>query len=184
MLSAALTEAASRDRGVVHLAAELPNRTRWAEDLGEHTARRLADLHDRIARSLMKKHQGRQVAPSGQYLMRFGRADDALGFALAYFRALDRLSQGGAIELVSGVGIHHGEDGAQGREIARRLAARAGHRRILLTREAFDLARPLLEAAPWLGWQAYGRVETEGDREPLEVVEVQVPELGAEDPLQ
>lgn len=167
--------------GVAYVVADLQNRQRWAEILGEGTARRLADLHDRVARSVMKKHQGRQVGPSGEYQMLFGRPDHALDFALAYFQALDKLSQGGATEIQSGVGIHYGRDGVRGPEIARKLASLAGERRILLTRDAFDHTRRHLEAARRLGWQACERYLSEDTAEPLDLVEIQVPRGNAED---
>lgn len=118
----------------------------------------------------------------GEYQMLFVEPGDALEFAWSYFRALDKLSEGGATEIVSGVGIHHGHDAARDREIAVKLAASAGHRRIFLTQDAFDLARPHLEASRKLAWQACGSRESEGSDEPFEVVEIRVSDPGLEDP--
>lgn len=180
-LSAAFAEASERGRRVAFVVAELRSRRRWAEDLGEPAARRLADLHDRIARSVMKKHRGRKVGPSDEYQMLFGEPHHALDFALAYFHALDKLGQGGAGEVIPGVGIHLGREGARDREIARRLASLAGERQILLTRDAFEKTRPRLEASKGVCWQAFAGDAAEGEAEPLDVVEVHVQERGPDD---
>jgi class 3 adenylate cyclase len=173
-LEPAVALASDRGSRVAFLVADLRSRRRWAESLGEHAARRLADLHDRIARSVMKKHEGRKVGPSGEYLMVFGEPDQALDFALAYFQALDKLGQGGATEVVPGVGIHFGRDGDRDREIARKLASLAGDRRILLTRDAFEETRPRAEISHGVCWQAFADA-ADGENEPLEVVEVDIP---------
>jgi serine/threonine-protein kinase len=167
------------------------------ESLGDSRAAEVASRHDRMARDLLARFDGLEIDKRDGIFGLFERPADAVGFALAYHRALETLAGELEVELQAGIGIHLGEvflrrnsprDVARGakrlevdglaKPIAARVAALAGGRQTLLTHGIFDLARhaavsgPL--ADPGLRWLAHGSYVSDPAEEPLEVYEVGV----------
>jgi predicted ATPase/class 3 adenylate cyclase/Tfp pilus assembly protein PilF len=70
--------------------------------------------HDRVARDLLQAWRGREIDKTDGFLLVFDRAGDALGFALAYHRALAGIAlpqaegEGAALRLRARAGLHVG----------------------------------------------------------------------------
>ena len=86
------------------LLTDLVDSTRLINDLGDTAAAALWERHDRMARSLMRQWRGREIDKSDGFLLLFDRIDDAIGYALAYHRALPLLQP----ELLARAGLHCG----------------------------------------------------------------------------
>src|SRR3546814_15373874 len=78
-------------RAVVCL--DLANSTALIEKLGDARAAELFRRHDRLARDLLRNHNGREVDKTDGFLLLFDRAVDAVGFALEYQRALAQMGR-------------------------------------------------------------------------------------------
>ena len=63
-----------------------------AERLGDAAMAALWTAHDRLARDLLRDWRGREIDKTDGFLLSFGSAADALGYAQAYHRALARLA--------------------------------------------------------------------------------------------
>jgi serine/threonine-protein kinase len=174
---------------------DLVDSTALFATLGDRRAAELCARHERLARDLLVRFEGREIDKTDGFLTLFDRAVDAVRFALAYHRALDDLSRGEGVELQARVGVHLGEvilranpaeDVARGakpmeiegyaKPIAARVMALAKGRQTLLTRGAFDLARQAATREPGPGpelqWLAHGPYLLKGVTEPVEVFEV------------
>jgi len=178
------------------LVSDLVSSTRLVEGLGDARAAELFRRHDRIARDLLREHDGLEIDKTDGFLMLFERPLDAVLYALAYHRGLRELSASEGVELASRVGVHLGEvylrenppeDVARGakpleveglaKPIAARLMSVAVGGQTLLTQGAFDLARRAAVgevAERNLTWLAHGRYLLKGVDEPVEVYEVGV----------
>ena len=159
------------------LVTVLADRQLWSNAMGEATARRLADLHERMTRSLIKKHGGRQTrrgrleADPGEGLHAvFEQPDEAMDFAVAYLRSQEQFATGE--EGYSGVGMQVGAGAKLRLGVTRRLAAMARGRRILMTADAFDAVYHLLKNAVQLSFRALPGCAVEGMSEPIDLVEV------------
>jgi serine/threonine-protein kinase len=174
---------------------DLVDSTGLVEALGDSRSFEVWGRHARVARDLLARFDGLEVDKSDGFFLLFERADNAVGYALAYHQALERLSQELDIELRARVGIHLGqvllrhnlpEDisrGAKALEVeglakptAARVMSLAQERQTLLTRGAFDLARRAAVegelADPQVRWLAHGTYTLQGVEEALEVFEV------------
>ncbi len=178
------------------LVSDLVGSTRLVEQLGDVGASDVFQLHDRVARDLLEEHGGREIDKTDGFLLLFERPVTAVHYALAYHRALARLSEERGVELTARVGIHLGEvvlaenppeDVARGakpleveglaKPTAARLMSLAKGRQTLLTRGAFDLARRGAVGAgdaAELRWLAHGAYLLKGVDEPVRVYEVGV----------
>ena len=177
------------------LICDLIDSTALVERLGDRAAADLMSRHDRLARSAMQRHGGREVDKTDGFLLLFDRPIQAIAFALEYQRELRALAQQTGQPLATRVGIHVGEvmvwanaasDVARGakpveveglaKTVAARLMALALPDQILLSAVAYTLARRgEHELAPEFGrvnWLAHGRYEVKGSREPVTVYEV------------
>lgn len=182
------------------LLTDLVDSTKLVESLGDQRAAELFARHDRLARDLLPRFKGLEIDKTDGFLLLFERPFDAVGYALAYHRALVELSHelsgpAAEVRLAARAGIHLGEvmlrrnrpdDVARGAKplevegIAKPMAARfmslAGARQTLLTRSAFDLARrSALDEERWdesLTWLAHGEYLLKGVDDPVEVFEV------------
>lgn len=179
------------------LLTDLVGSTELVERLGDQRAAELSARHDRLARALLDRFEGREIDKTDGFLLLFERPIHAVGYALAYHEALQRLGREVDEAIRARVGIHVGEvflrenpaeEVAQGakpveveglaKPIAARLMGIAQGGQTLLTRGAFDLARRA--AAGWEGasdrlkWLAHGSYLFKGIDEPLEVFEVGV----------
>ncbi|MCP4590358.1 MAG: protein kinase [bacterium] len=173
------------------LVSDLKDSTRLVEQVGDG---RMADVwhrHDRLARDLMRDHEGQEADRTDGFLVLFDRPINAVRYALAFHQAMRILSEEVAIDLGFRVGIHLGEavlivtpaaDVAGGakpleveglaKQIAARIMSLALAGQTLLTRAAFMLARRAAVGDEGLQWLAHGRYLLKGVTEPLEVYEV------------
>ncbi|MCP3960543.1 MAG: protein kinase [bacterium] len=176
------------------LVSDLVSSTRLVEQLGDRRAAKVFARHDRLARSLLEVHRGREIDKTDGFLLLFERPIYAVRYALAYHHALTKLSEELGVSLVSRVGVHLGEvilrvnkpeDVARGakpieveglaKPMAARLMSLAQGRQTLLTRGAYDVARRGAAdnvAAGQLHWLAHGAYLFKGVREPIEIFEV------------
>jgi len=76
-----------------------------AQRLGDAPMARLWAAHDRLARELLRAWRGREIDKTDGFLLLFADARDALGYALAYHRALATLD----VPLKARAGLHVGE---------------------------------------------------------------------------
>ncbi len=196
-VAAALSEPQSLAAGTALktlLLSDLVASTRLVERLGDDSAARLFERHDRLARDLLTKHGGREIDKSDGFLLLFERPIHAVTYALEYHRALADLARAESLEIDARVGVHLGEvvlrtnppedvaRGAKPLEIeglakptTARLMSLAAGGQTLLTRAAFDVARRSAVgrtvATAELRWLAHGRYRFKGLDEPLEVFE-------------
>lgn len=177
------------------LASELVSGSRLIESLGDSTSGALFQRHDRLVRDLAAEHEGREIDKADGFLILFQRPVEALRFALAYHRELDRLAQSRQVDVSARVAIHLGEvvvrrnssldveRGAKALEVegfarpmVTRLMSLAGSRQTLMNQGAFDVARRSargeLDDADSLSWLAHGDYAFEGADEPAAVFEV------------
>ena len=61
-------------------------------------------VHDRLARDLLRTWRGREIDKSDGFLLLFAHPEDAVGYALAYHRALSTLD----VPLTARAGMHVG----------------------------------------------------------------------------
>lgn len=182
------------------LLSDLVDSTRLIDQLGDAGAAALFRRHDRLARDLLERHGGLEIDKSDGFLLLFDRPVQAVRFAMAYHRALEKLSKEEAVELRSRVGIHVGEvilthndprdieRGAKpieveglAKPIAARLMNLAQARQTLISRSVFDMARRGEvgdeTADPSLCWLSHGSYLVKGVEEKLEVFEVGLDDL-------
>jgi len=91
------------------LVCDLVDSTALVQRLGDQLASELMRKHDRVARALLTRHSGQEIDKTDGFLLLFERPIQAIGFALAYQRALRQLSEEETTELRARVGIHVGE---------------------------------------------------------------------------
>ena len=164
------------------LLTDVVDSTRLSERLGDAAMAAAWQAHDRVARQLLPVWRGREIDKTDGMLLMFDAAADAVGYALAYHRALAALP----VVLQARAGVHVGpvllrensaEDIARGAKplevdgLAKPTAARvmslAQPGQTLLTAEArSDLGRTSLRV------QSHGHWMVKGVAEPLEIFEV------------
>ncbi|MCP4663668.1 MAG: protein kinase, partial [bacterium] len=175
--------------------SDLVDSTRLVEQLGDERAAEVFHHHDRLARDLLKQHEGREIDKSDGFLLLFERPLSAVLYALAYHAALPELEREQGVELKSRVGIHVGEvvvrsntpedvaSGAKPLEVegltkamAARLMSAASAGQTLISRGVFDMGRrsavgsdSVPEAVRWVD---HGRYLMKGVDEPVRVFEV------------
>lgn len=176
------------------LLCDLVGSTALVESLGDRQAAELFERHDRLARDLLKQHDGREIDKTDGFLLLFEHPLQALRFALDYHEALGDLAHRVVSGITARVGIHFGDvwlrenssdDIARGakpleveglaKAVAARLMSLAGGRQTLLSRGAFDLARRAavgLEGATDLRWLDHGAWQLHGVADPIDVFEV------------
>ena len=124
------------------LFTDLVDSTRLAEQLGDVRSAELFAEHDRLARSLLAQHGGREIDRSDGFFLLFDAALEACRFALAYQRATRPLG------LAARVGLHVGS-------VALRANPLADVARGAKPLEVEGLAKPL--AARVMGWARGGQ---------------------------
>ena len=163
-------------------------------EAGDPTAATLVHRHDRLVRDLLAEHGGIEIDKPGGFLMLFERPFAAVGWAVDYHDALDRLSREEEVELRARVGIHVGEvmvlrnphrDVARGarpleveglaKPMVARLMALAQGGQTLISRGVYDMARrgaTEVEDLEQLSWVGHGSFLFEGIDSGVEVFEV------------
>ncbi len=103
------------DAPVALLLTDLVDSAGLAQRLGDVAMGRVWATHDRVARDLLRDWRGREIDKTDGFLILFTAAADALGYALAYHRALSALEStlaadgGQPIRLRARAGLHVGE---------------------------------------------------------------------------
>lgn len=148
-------EVTMKERYLAIVLLDIIGSTAFVQRNGAVVAAKWFQVHDRLARSLVYKHDGREIDRSDGFLLSFNRVIDAVNFALAYQRTIPRKTN-----LQTRIGIHWGKiievkqddvfvgAGAKRVELeglAKNIAARtmslcqAGQ--VLLTKEAMAVVR-------------------------------------------
>jgi predicted ATPase/class 3 adenylate cyclase len=164
------------------LLTDLVDSAALTSELGDVAFARLSAAHDRLARDLLQRWDGREIDKTDGFLLLFDHADRALGYALDYHRALRTLPH----PLRARVGLHVGEiqlratpldDVARGakpievdgvnKPLAARVRSTALGGQTLLTASAVAALSPH-------GWRvvSHGHWRVKGLPEPLELFEV------------
>ncbi|MGH8796957.1 MAG: hypothetical protein ACREXI_07870, partial [Caldimonas sp.] len=86
------------------LLTDVVGSTQLSESIGDEAVASLWAAHDRVARDLLTHHVGREIDKTDGMLLLFEDAADAVGYALAYHRALAALAQ----PLQARAGLHVG----------------------------------------------------------------------------
>jgi len=163
------------------LVTDVVDSTQLLERLGDEAAATLWTAHDRAARDLLQKWRGLEIDRTDGFLLLFDNVADALGYALAYHRALAQLD----VPLRARAGLHVGPvilrrndaaDVARGAKplevegLAKPTAARvmsvALGGQTLLTAPARDALGPTT-----VRLQSHGYWRMKGVAEPIELIE-------------
>jgi predicted ATPase/Flp pilus assembly protein TadD len=93
------------DEPVALLLTDLVDSAALAQQLGHEAMAAWSVTHDRLARDLLRQWHGREIDKTDGFLLLFAKADDALGYALRYHRALTTLLP----PLKARAGLHVGQ---------------------------------------------------------------------------
>jgi putative peptide modification system cyclase len=174
---------------------DLVDSTALIERMGDQRAAELFRKHDRLARSLLQKHGGREIDKTDGFLLMFERPIQAVAFALAYQHDIAALNATESTTLATRFGIHVGdvvvwdnavEDIKRGakpveveglvKPIAARLMQLALPGQILLSGTAYDIAHraqgELGELLAKVSWRTHGRYRFKGVPDLVPVFEV------------
>lgn len=144
-----------KERQLCIVLLDLIGSTRFVQQVGAQKAAEWLQYHDRLARSLLYKFEGREIDRSDGFMLSFEKPIDALNFALHYQMTIPQ-----KVRLDTRIGIHWGsvievkqDDtwtavGAKGVElegISKNIAARTmslcGPGQVLLTEQALNAVR-------------------------------------------
>ena len=177
-----------KERSLAIVLLDIIGSTAFVQRAGAQVAAQWFQVHDRLARSLVYKHEGREIDRSDGFLLSFDRITDAVNFALAYQKTVPKKTN-----LQTRIGIHWGKvievkqddvfvgAGAKRVElegIAKNIAARtmslcqAGQ--VLLTKEAMSAVKNRLSAKvpKDTRYVCVGMYKFKGVREPQEIYAV------------
>ena len=164
------------------LLTDIVDSTKLTEQLNDEAAAVLWSAHDRMARDLIPLWRGREIDKTDGMLLLFDSVADALGYALAYHRAIRERG----LAFTARAGIHFGrvilranlpEDIARGAKpievdgialptVARVMSIASGGQTLLS-----EHARGALGMSP-LGIQSHGHWLLHGIAQPMELFEV------------
>jgi predicted ATPase/class 3 adenylate cyclase len=168
------------------LLTDVVDSTKLSESLGDAETARVWAAHDRVARDLLLTCGGREIDKTDGMLLLFDAAADAVGYALAYHRALAALP----VPLKARAGLHVGPvilrenteaDVARGAKplevdgLAKPTAARVmslgqGGQTLLTAEAREDLGKTALKLV------SHGHWMVKGVSEPVEIFEVGEPD--------
>ncbi|HEY9238638.1 MAG TPA: hypothetical protein VIP10_07365, partial [Burkholderiaceae bacterium] len=86
------------------LLTDVVDSTKLSQEIGDAAMAAVWTAHDRVARGLLEPWRGREIDKTDGMLLLFDNAADAVGYAMAYHRALQQL----AVPLVARAGLHVG----------------------------------------------------------------------------
>jgi predicted ATPase/class 3 adenylate cyclase len=173
------------DAPVALLLTDLVDSAALAQRLGDEAMAVLSAAHDRVARDLLRLWRGREIDKTDGFLLIFAEPADALGYAMAYHRALAALD----VPLKARAGLHVGQvtmretpaadvalgakpveaDGVS-KPIAARVMSTALGGQTLLTAAARDALGAVAQRVV-----SHGHWRVKGLPEPLELLEVGEP---------
>ena len=174
---------------------DIVDSTALVQRLGDQRAADLFRKHDRLARTLIQQHGGKEIDKTDGFLLIFERPIQAVAFALAYQRELADLGRQEDVALAARIGVHVGDivvwDNEAGdiqrgakpveveglvKPVAARLMGLALPRQILLSGTAYDIAHraqgELGEALARVRWRTHGRYRFKGVPDLVPVFEV------------
>lgn len=175
--------------------SDLVDSTALVGRLGDQRAAELFRAHDRLVRTLLQEHGGREIDKTDGFLAMFERPIQAVAYALDYQRRLKQLGDDERCALNARVGVHVGDvltwdnspdDVAKGakateveglvKPIVSRLAQLALPGQTLLSGVAYSLAHraqgELGERLATVRWRTHGRYQFKGIPDPIPVFEV------------
>lgn len=144
-----------RERYLAIVLLDLIGSTAFVQKVGAVKAARWLQYHDRLARSLIYKYEGREIDRSDGFLLSFDSIIDAVNFSLHYQREIPTriklntrigIHWGSIIEvkqddLFVGVGAKRVELEGISKNIAARTMSLSRAGQVLLTKEAMDRVR-------------------------------------------
>lgn len=167
---------------VALLLTDLVDSAALTQQLGDEAAAALSAAHDRVARDLLRQWRGQEIDKTDGFLLLFAQTADALGYALAYHRALTALP----VPMKARAGLHVGqvtireappEDVALGakpfevdgvsKPLAARVMSTALGGQTLLTQPAIDALGPTPHRVV-----SHGHWQVKGLPAPLQLYEV------------
>ncbi|MDP2006849.1 MAG: tetratricopeptide repeat protein [Rubrivivax sp.] len=170
------------DTPVALLLTDLVDSAALTQQLGDEAAAALSAAHDRVARDLLRQWRGQEIDKTDGFLLLFAQAADALGYAIAYHRALGHLP----VPMKARAGLHVGqvtiretpaEDVALGakpfevdgvsKPLAARVMSTALGGQTLLTQAALDALGPTPHRVV-----SHGHWQVKGLPVPLQLYEV------------
>jgi putative peptide modification system cyclase len=174
---------------------DLVDSTALVERMGDQRAAELFRKHDRLARTLVQQHGGKEIDKTDGFLLMFERPIQAVAFALAYQRDIATLNARETTKLATRFGIHVGDvvvwenapdDVRRGaklveveglvKPVAARLMQLALPGQILLSGTAYDIAHraqgELGEQLAHVCWRTHGRYRFKGVPDLVPVFEV------------
>ena len=92
------------DTPVALLLTDLVDSAALTQQLGDDAWGQLSAQHDRVARDLLRQWRGQEIDKTDGFLLLFAQTGDALGYALAYHRALAALP----VAMKARAGLHVG----------------------------------------------------------------------------
>lgn len=105
---------AASGHAVALLLTDLVDSAALAQRLGDEPMAQIWAAHDRMARDLLRRWRGREIDKTDGFLLMFGAASEALGYALDYHRALAEIERatvaadGAPVRLRARAGLHVG----------------------------------------------------------------------------
>jgi len=144
-----------KERYLAIVLLDIIGSTAFVQRAGAKVAAQWFQVHDRLARSLVYKYDGREIDRSDGFLLSFERVIDAVNFALAYQETIPKkvklntrigVHWGKVIEvqqddLYVGVGAKRVELEGLSKNIAARTMSLCQAGQVLLTKEAFQVIR-------------------------------------------
>jgi class 3 adenylate cyclase len=144
-----------RERRLAIVLLDLIGSTRFVQKVGRVKAAKWLQYHDRLARSLIYKHGGREIDRSDGFLLSFDSVSAAVAFALAYQKTVpDKIKLGCRIgihwDIVAEVhqheldviaGVKQIELEGVGKNIAARTMSVCRAGQVLLTKDAMSQVR-------------------------------------------
>ena len=97
-------EIAMRERYLAIVLLDLIGSTAFVQKVGAKVAAQWFQIHDRMARNLVYRYEGREIDRSDGFLLSFERPIDAVNFALAYQKKVPP-----KIKINTRIGIHWGK---------------------------------------------------------------------------
>ena len=97
-------EVEMKERYLAIVLLDIIGSTAFVQKNGAVVAAKWFQVHDRLARSLVYKHDGREIDRSDGFLLSFDRISDAVNFALAYQKTVPKKTN-----LQTRIGIHWGK---------------------------------------------------------------------------
>ncbi len=148
-------EITMKERCLAIVLLDIIGSTAFVERAGASVAAQWFQVHDRLARSLVYKYEGREIDRSDGFLLSFNRVVDAVNFALSYQRTVPKKTNlqtrigihwGKVIEvqqdeLFVGAGAKRVELEGLSKNIAARTMTLCGAGQVLLTKEAMKIVR-------------------------------------------